>query len=398
MQNYCNICKKKFKTYLNLGKHPCADSFLSNRNLAKKIKKYPLIVGYCNCHHLTATYKISEHQRYNKFDYSYTSSNSPVSLEHFKNIAKKICKNFAIKKNSKVLEIASNDGTFLYFIRKFSKAFCLGIDPSKYMCKIANKKKLKTESIYFNSNSAKKIKNKYGKFDLIYGANVFNHIDDPINFIKGCKKILNTNGILVIEVPDLDKLIKNISYDTIYHEHRNYYSKKSLIKVFEKTNLKIIKFENLEYMSGSLRIFVKNSNFKKFTISNKSSIQNYNAFFNFKKKISLTKKYLIKYVKNELKKNKIIAGFGAATKGNTLINFCKFNSKHIKFIMENSKHKIGKFTPGSAIPIVDEKKVLNFNTLIILPWNIKKYLVKKILKFKNVNYISLKDVVKKINY
>ena len=119
MQSYCNICKNKFKTYLNLGKHPCADSFLSNKNLAKKIKKYPLIVGYCNCHHLTAIHKISEHQRYNKFDYSYTSSNSPVSLEHFKNIAKKICKNFAIKKNSKVLEIASNDGTFLYFIRKW---------------------------------------------------------------------------------------------------------------------------------------------------------------------------------------------------------------------------------------------------------------------------------------
>ena len=154
MQKYCNICNKKFKSYLNLGKHPCADSFLDNRNSAKKIKKYPLVVGYCNCHHLTAIHKISGHQRYNKFNYSYTSSNSPVSLGHFKNIANKICKKFKIKKNSKVLEIASNDGTFLYFVRKFSKAFCLGIDPSKYMCAIAKLKRLKTESIYFNFNSA----------------------------------------------------------------------------------------------------------------------------------------------------------------------------------------------------------------------------------------------------
>ena len=109
------------------------------------------------------------------------------------------------------------------------------------MCAIAKLKRLKTESIYFNFNSAKKINKKYGKFDLIYGANVFNHVDDPIDFILGCKKILTKNGILVIEVPDLDKLFKNISFDTIYHEHRNYYSKKSLIKIFKKTNLKIIK-------------------------------------------------------------------------------------------------------------------------------------------------------------
>ena len=114
----CNICGSKLKEYLNLGNHPCADTFLKKRSTAIEINKYPLKVGYCKCHHLSAVHLISGHERYNKFDYSYTSDNSPVSINHFKNIAFKISKKYMSPKKNKIIEIASNDGTFLSILKK----------------------------------------------------------------------------------------------------------------------------------------------------------------------------------------------------------------------------------------------------------------------------------------
>ena len=396
MKKNCNVCKKSIKLVLNLGKHPCADTFLSTKKKALKIKKYPLKVGYCNCHHLSSIYNISEHERYQKFDYSYTAGNSPISKNHFKIIAKKISKNFIKPKKNKILEIASNDGTFLEQVKKLKEIDEVGIDPSNYMCELAKKKGINTETLFFSLKTSQYIKEKYGLFDLIYGANVFNHIDDPYDFIKGCKKILKPNGILILEFPDLDQLLEKISFDTIYHEHRNYYSKSSLLKIFKKMNIDIIKFEKLEYMSGSLRIYIKNSKFKKTKLKDNKQSVRLKKFKDFELKIHLIKKRLLEFIKNKKKQGKIIAGFGAATKGNTLLNFCNIKSKDIKFILETSIHKIGKFTPSSAIQIIDEKKKKKFQALIILPWNINKYLKNKIKKNWRVDIISLQDIVNKI--
>ena len=397
MKKKCNVCKKNFKTILNLGNHPCADTFLSSKKKSLKIKKYPLKVGYCSCHHLSSIYKVSEHERYKKFNYSYTAGNSPVSINHFNNIAKKISEKFIKKNHNKIIEIASNDGTFLEQIKKLKPVKEVGIDPSNYMCKLASKKGINTESLFFNFNTSSFIRKKYGLFDLIYGANVFNHIDDPYNFIKGCKNILKPNGILILEFPDLDQLLEKISFDTIYHEHRNYYSRSSLIKIFKKMNLNIFKFEKLEYMSGSLRVFIKNTDFNKKLSININEKKNLKSFKNFKVKIKLIKEEIISFIKMKKKEGKVIAGFGAATKGNTLLNYCNINSKQIKFILETSIHKINKFTPSSGIPIVDENKKLHFQALIILPWNINKYLKNKIKKNWKIDLITLQDIVKKIS-
>ena len=136
----CSICNKKLKNFFDLGAHPCADTFLKKKNSAKKLKRYPLIVGYCTCNHLTSVYKVSPFERYKKNDYSYTSNNSLVSRAHFENIAKQISKEFRINKDSKIIEIGSNDGTFLRNIEKYSDAQVLGIDPSDIMSQKAKKK------------------------------------------------------------------------------------------------------------------------------------------------------------------------------------------------------------------------------------------------------------------
>ena len=397
----CSICKKKFLRILDLGLHPCADTFVLNQNIAATLKKYPLQVGFCSCNHLTAINKISPTERYTKFNYSYTADNSPVSRNHFFNIAKIIHKKFKLKKKSSIIEIGSNDGTFLKYIKRISNTNVLGVDPSKFMCDIAKKRGVRTYNNFFNLKNSHKIKKKFGNFDILYAANVFNHIDSPDFFLKGCNNVLKKNGIIVLEVPDLESLIKTCGFDTIYHEHRQYFSSNSIKNILIKNGYKLLNLEKINYMSGSLRIFArKNLEFNKKIILKTENIcqrKNLNNFVEFQKKVFVIKNEILKFINKYKKKNKKIIGIAAATKGNTLLNFCKINSKDLKCIIENSPYKINKFTPGSAIPIVNEKFVKKYDAAIILPWNITKYLYQKFLHKRKIPYISIAKIVKKMN-
>jgi ubiquinone/menaquinone biosynthesis C-methylase UbiE len=394
----CSICKKKFLRIIDLGNHPCADTFVKNQNLAIKLKKYPLHVGFCSCNHLTAINKISQSERYTKFDYSYTSDNSPVSRNHFYKIAKIIDKKFNLNIKNSIIEIGSNDGTFLKYIKKISNIKMLGVDPSKNMCKLAKKKGIKTYNNFFNLSNSKKIRKKYGFFDLLYAANVFNHIQDPNNFLKGCNHILKNEGIIILEVPDLDSLINTCGFDTIYHEHRQYFSINSMRNVLKKNNFTLLSFEKINYMSGSLRVFAKkNKNSKELKTKKIVNQKKYlNNFIKFQKKIILIKSEILKFISKYKKEGKIIIGIAAATKGNTLLNFCGIDYKDLKCIIESSPYKINKFTPGSAIPIVDEKTIKKYDAAIILPWNITKHLYKKFLHKSKIPYTSVQKIVKKI--
>lgn len=392
----CSICKKKFSSTLSLGLQPCADTFVKNQNSAIKLNRYELKVGFCTCNHLTAINKISPKERYTKFNYSYTSNNSPVSRNHFYNIAKILSKRFKLKIDNSVIEIGSNDGTFLKYIKDISNVNVLGVDPSKFMCNIAKKKGIKTYNNFFNLINSKIIKKKFSNFDILYAANVFNHIDDPDNFLQACRLVLKENGIIVLEVPDLNSLLRTCGFDTIYHEHRQYFSSDSLKYILIKNKFELLNVEKINYMSGSLRVFAKKRNIKTKIIITKlnNNIKNLNNFIKFKKKIFFVKKKILKFIKKYKSKNKIIIGIGAATKGNTLLNFCKVNYKDIKCIIENSKYKINKFTPMSGIPIINENNLKKYDAAIILPWNITDYLYKKFLYKKKIPYTSVIKIAK----
>ena len=392
--NNCSICNKKFIKIIDLGRQPCADTFLNSKSKAYLLPKFPLQVGYCNCFHFTAINKISGYERYQKFKYSYTADNSPVSRHHFKNIAKKLSKKIKLNRNSFVVEAGSNDGTFLKIIKKISKSKVLGIDPSKNVSKLAKKKGLNIITDFFNLKVAKLITKKYSKADLFFGANVFNHVDDLINFLEAINEVVKPSGLIVIEVPDLESLINKTGFDTIYHEHRNYFSEKSIQKLFYNQKIKIIKIEKINYMAGSLRIYAI-KNFRNLKIQ-KTKTFGLKKIIKFEKNISIIKKKINEFVYKMQKQNKIIAGIGAATKGNTLLNYCNLTSKHIDFILDKSKLKIGKYTPGSCIKIVDENRYKNFQALIILPWNISDFLIKKFVGKTRKPYISVQNIVKKL--
>ena len=302
----CSVCKKKFLRILDLGLHPCADTFVKKQNIALKLKKYPLQVGFCSCNHLTAINKISPNERYTKFDYSYTSDNSPVSRNHFYQISKIINKKFNLKNKDSIIEIGSNDGTFLKYIKELSNINVLGVDPSKFMCDLANKKGVRTYNNFFNFENSKKIKKKYKNFDILYAANVFNHVDKPDNFLKGCSHVLKNEGLIVLEVPDLDSLINSCGFDTIYHEHRQYFSINSIKKILIKNHYKLLSFEKIDYMSGSLRVFAQKSNvnMKIKTDSLTREKINLKNFMKFVKKIFYIRNEILNFVQKYKKKIK----------------------------------------------------------------------------------------------
>ena len=378
MLKKCRICNKSFKSFLSLGSQPCADTFLKSKKKSIKLKKFPLIVGFCNCSHMSLIYPISAYLRYEKYDYSYTSDNSVVSRSHFKSIAKTICKMFNLNEESFLVEAGSNDGTFLNEIISISGSKVLGIDPSKNITNLAKKKKINSFISYFNKKNCKIIKKKYGKADVIYGANVFNHVDNINDFLEGAKLLIKQEGNLILEVPDLNSLINKVGFDTIYHEHRHYFSEESLQRVLKKKGFYVYKIKKINYMSGSLRVFASKVNNNVKIIPQSVS---FSEFQKFKKKVYLT----IQKIKDFVRKNQPIVGIGAATKGNTLLNCCNFNDNDIKYILDRSKYKINKYTPGSGIKILKEKKSLGNYSALILPWNITRYLIKK----KILNKLSI---------
>ena len=388
MLKKCRICNNRFQSFLSLGKQPCADTFLKSQKQALSLKKFPLIVGFCKCAHLSAIYPISGYLRYEKHDYSYTSDNSIVSRSHFRKIAKIICKNLKLNKKSFLVEAGSNDGTFLNEVVNLSKAKVLGVDPSSNISKIARKKKIQTLTSYFDYKCSGIIKKKFGNADVIYGANVFNHVDDINNFLKGASRLIKNNGRLILEVPDLNSLIEKVGFDTIYHEHRHYFSENSLSKILNKQGFSVLKIQKINYMSGSLRVFASKNKINNKIKFRKISLSQFNLF---KKKVFIT----IQKIREFTKKNKQVLGIGAATKGNTLLNCCNFNDEDIKYILDRSKHKINKFTPGSGIKILKESNLIDKYSALILPWNITRYLVKKKF-FKNLKYTSIAKITRNL--
>ena len=388
MLKKCRICNNRFQSFLSLGKQPCADTFLKSQKQALSLKKFPLIVGFCKCAHLSAIYPISGYLRYEKHDYSYTSDNSIVSRSHFRKIAKIICKNLKLNKKSFLVEAGSNDGTFLNEVVNLSKAKVLGVDPSSNISKIARKKKIQTLTSYFDYKCSGIIKKKFGNADVIYGANVFNHVDDINNFLKGASRLIKNNGRLILEVPDLNSLIEKVGFDTIYHEHRHYFSENSLSKILNKQGFSVLKIQKINYMSGSLRVFASKNKINNKIKFRKISLSQFNLF---KKKVFITIQKIREFIKN----NKPVLGIGAATKGNTLLNSCNFNDVDIKYILDRSKHKINKFTPGSGIKIKKETKSIANYSALILPWNITKYLLKK-KYLKKIKYTSIAKINRNI--
>ncbi|MBD1163619.1 methyltransferase domain-containing protein [Pelagibacterales bacterium SAG-MED11] len=385
----CRLCgNKDIIRVFNLGYTPLANSY-SNKNVSSKLKKYPLGLNLCNgCGHLQLSHSVKPEKMFS--NYLYKTNTSYKNFLHFKNYANKIKKKFS-RKGDKILDIASNDGTFLNFFNK-KKFFRVGIDPAKNLKKLTTNKGIIQIDDFFTEKTSFKIKKKYQKFDIITANHVCAHVENLNDFFRGVKNLLKDDGIFIFEVSYRGSVLKKNTFDTIYHEHLDYHALSPISKFIKKFNLKLFDFEITEAQGGSLRVYVS----KNLRIRNKKKIKNQlikekkiyklfniNTYKIFREKINNCKVQLQRILKDFDKKNYNIAGYGAAAKTTTLLNYFNLNkNKTIKFIFDDNKLKQGLYLPGTQIKILDPRYLFqeNLDILIIFAWNYSDIIIKNIKK------------------
>ena len=374
--NLC-ICKNKLKQKINFGNLPLINNYKRKINL----KKYPVIISQCEkCLLIQLKYSIPDKLLFPK-DYSYLSGNSKEKIKNFESILEKIEK-FSNKDDPKILDIGSNDGSFLKLAKnKYSKI--LGIEPTN-SANIAINKGIKTIKKPLNFELAKKILKKYSKFDFIIATNVMAHTNNLDQILRAIKLLLNQEGLLIIEVQYLYDVLSQKGFDSFYHEHVAYFTLTSIIKVLKNYGLNVFEAKRLSVHGGILRVYVsKNKRQKSKNLIKILCKENDKKIFNKIKNLNLFRKkfnYKIKKLLNNLiQQNKKIYGLGAAPRACVLLNSCNISSKQIGLIGEVSQSlKCNKYVPGTNIIVRDEKKILidKPDYVIILAWHLVKLIVK----------------------
>ena len=396
----CRFCHNKVKKcFLDLGVMAPSNSFLKKKDLDKKNSEYPLKIFFCENCYLVQTKDFAKKEEFFSENYPYFSSASKTWLNHSKLYVQKIINFKKLKKDSFVIEVASNDG---YLLKNFKDRNipCLGIEPTLSTANKARRIGINTETIFLNKSNAKKIIKKYKKADLVIGNNVYAHVPDINNFTSSLELLLKDDGIVTLEFPHLLNLIKYTQFDTIYHEHFSYLSLHTVKKIFNKHKLKIFNVEEINTHGGSLRVYgCKNNFLKKIDIKINDilkkekyhGLQNINTYHKFKIKVQKINNKLTKLLKDIKKSGKKTIAYGAAAKGNTLLNYCGIKKDLVEAVIDISPSKQNKFMPTSHIPIYDVNflKKNRLDYLLILPWNLKKEILNqnKFLKLRGVKFI-----------
>jgi methylation protein EvaC len=386
------ILKKKMKIknskieFLNLGIQPFANAFLKKNEIFNKERKYRLSVCFDKKTKLVSIKKTFSSQKMFNNKYPYRSSISKTVKKTFTSLAKKIKKKI---KPKKILEIGCNDGSFL---KNFNKKRTVGIEPCSNIEKITKKKGYNTFAKYWNKNTAIKILNKFGKFDLIYSANTISHIKDLDNVFRNINLVLKDTGVLIIEDPSLMECLKKNTYDQFYNEHIYVFSFIALNNVLKKNILEIYKVENLSIHGGSNRFYIKKkinkkkiekSSHNQYKKEKKYGIDKIKSYYAFKKRVKKSKKKLISLFKKIKLQKKNIIGYGATAKSATILNYCDINNYYIDYFLDTTPDKHNKYTPGTKIIIKKyENKIENDVDYVFLgAWNFKNEIFQKEKKF-----------------
>jgi SAM-dependent methyltransferase len=325
-------------------------------------------------------------------NYGYRTGINATMTKHVNDVVKESIKIVRLKKKDAVLDIASNDGTLLNFYKK--NIFRVGIDPliKKYKNQYKNINFGIQDFFSYNAIQKKKI-NK--KFKIITALSMFYDLPNPNKFLEDVKKVLDKEGIFVLEHADLLSIIKNCQFDTICHEHLEYYSTKVIIELMNKNELRVFNLKANAINGGSMRYYIchkdskyKNNNKKINKILReemKSKLDKPNTFNDFFKLINVQKKKLLKLINKIIKKKETIHGYGASTKGNVLLQYFGINSNKISYIADRNPQKVNLYTPGTKIKIVSESfsRMCKPNYYLVLPWHFKKEIIlreKKIIK------------------
>jgi len=390
MNNFkCRFCNCEIKKiFIDLGLSPLSNAFVKNENLNKIEKKFPLKVFLCDHCFLV---QIPEFETPDNIfsEYAYFSSYSKSWLEHVENYTNMISKKNNLGKNSLVVELASNDGYLLQFFKQKGIPV-IGIEPAHNVAKVSEDKGIKTITEFFGEKLAERLSTEKIKADLIIGNNVLAHVPNINDFVKGMSILLKSDGSINMEFPHLLQLIKHNQFDTIYHEHFSYFSLYTVKKIFEFHNLEIFDVEEILTHGGSLRIYAKHKENKNFEIKNSINeilekektfgLLETSFYLEFSKAIESIKKELTNFFNTAKKDGKKIVCYGAAAKGNTLLNYCRIGREYVEYVVDKNPYKQGLYLPGSHLQIKEPEQIKKTKPdfIVILPWNIKDEIMNEI--------------------
>lgn len=384
----CRSCGTMLEhTFVDLGMSPLANSYIKPEQRNRMEPFYPLHVYVCaKCLLVQLEQFSTPHDIFS--DYAYFSSFSDSWLAHAKIYVDMIVERFALGKDSRVVEIASNDG---YLLQNFVARGIpvLGVEPAANVAEAARKKGINTKVAFFGEKTALDVVAEGWAADLIIGNNVLAHVPDLNDFVRGLKLMLKPAGLITVEFPHLLQLMEQNQFDTIYHEHFSYFSFLAVERVFARHGMRLFDVEELPTHGGSLRIYAchdedasKPIQARALALKSREETAGFgqlNRYISFGPQVEATKRKLLSFLISAREDGKHVVGYGAPAKGNTLLNYCGVRTDFIDYTVDRSPHKQGHFLPGVHIPIYGPERIRQTRPdyLLILPWNIREEIMQQ---------------------
>lgn len=390
----CRHCSSELThTFLDLGFAPPSNAYLTKEGLAKPEKYYPLKVMVCDKCWLVQTEDYAQADELFDSEYAYFSSTSTGWLEHAKRYAEKMTKELGLSEKSFVIEVASNDG---YLLKNFvaNSIPCLGIEPTASTAEAAETLGIIVLREFFGEQLGKQLAKENRQADLIVGNNVYAHVPDINDFTHGLKAALKPSGTITLEFPHLMRLIELNQFDTIYHEHFSYLSLYIVSRIFKVAGLRVWNVEELSTHGGSLRVYGCHLDDVRQTLPAVETIlknekdrglQDLKVYASFQAKADSIKNDFLEFLIAQKKLGKKVSAYGAAAKGNTLLNYAGVKPDLLPFVCDAAAAKQAKFMPGSHILIREPNALFDepLDYVVILPWNIADEVVKQNQKLKD---------------
>jgi SAM-dependent methyltransferase len=378
----CRACGGRLAvTMADLGVQPPSNAFLASIEAAREEKRYPLRAKVCEvCKLVQVDYDVAPEELFG--DYVYFSSYSEDWLAHAKRYCEMARRRFGLGGRSLVVELASNDG---YLLRNFLEAGIpvLGIDPSATVARAAESVGVPTLVEFFGESVGARLAGEGRGADLIVANNVLAHVPRLNDFVAGIARLLKPGGTATIEFPHLLELIEHVEFDTIYHEHYSYLSLYAIERVFARHGLSIYDAEELPTHGGSLRIFAAHADRAGLGESAAlaalkareaaAGLAELETYTRFAERVEACRRALLEFLARAKRESRSVAAYGAAAKGNTLLNFCGATTADIAMVADRNPHKQSKFLPGTHIPVVSPEELMRARPdyVMILPWNLQ---------------------------
>ena len=378
----CRFCAAPLSdVFLDLGTAPPSNAFLAPEDLHKPEAWFPLKLFICGDCRLVQVDEVQEHGKLFSPDYVYYSSYSRSWLEHAQRFVEKVVPRLNLDSSSRVVELASNDGYLLQFVASRGIP-CLGIEPTEGTATEARRRGIETLVRFFGLDLGRELAASRGPADLVVANNVLAHVPDINDFVAGIAALLAPQGVATLEFPHLLELVRNRQFDTVYHEHFSYLSLLTVQRVFAAHGLRVWDVEPLQTHGGSLRIWACPDGADHAATPSvaamaererSAGMAQRNWYQGFQQVAEGVKDNFLSFLLEQKRAGKVVAAYGAAAKGNTLLNFAGVRSDLLAFVVDASPHKQGRYLPGARIPVVDEQHLQRERPdfVVILPWNLR---------------------------